>query len=91
MDWTNDKILLLLSAFDKPDCSFFNCYFRGDISTWQPGTEPEKKAFAELTAPENRSLLKHWYAKEKAINPMAEAMRRILERETKEQLPVGGR
>ena len=83
-----DKIMWLLSAFDKPQSSFFNCYYRGDLSCWQPTTPEEKEAFAELIAPANREALKEWYTRLHSINPGAEAFRRVLERAVGEELPL---
>jgi hypothetical protein len=90
MPLTPDRIMWLLSAFDKQQSSFFIAYYRGDPSTWLPEGDEEKSSFAELTAPENRESLKQWYARREAINPGAEAFRRILERAVGEPLPVGG-
>ncbi len=83
-----DEIMWLMSAFDKPDASFFECYYRGDLSTWTPRTEQEKLAFSKLTDPENREALKQWFSRSSAINPGAEAFRRILERAIGEKLPL---
>jgi hypothetical protein len=89
MPLTHDKIMWLLSAFDKPTSSFLECYYRGDLSTWQPGTEEESRAFGQLTAPENREALKKWYARCPSINLGAEAFHRILEKAIGERLPIG--
>jgi hypothetical protein len=89
MPWTDNKMMVVFSAFDKPSSSFFTCYFRADISTWKPETDEEKKAFATLIAPENREELRDWYARLASINAMADALRKILEREIGEPLPVG--
>ncbi len=89
MPLTDERIMWLLSAFDKPQSSFFVCYYRGDLSRWFPETEEEKSAFVELTAPENREALKGWYARCPSINPGAEALRRILEKAIGEQLLIG--
>ena len=83
-----DKIMWLLSEVDKPQSSFFNCYHRGDLSCWQPGTNEEKKAFAELTSLENREALRKWYYQLHSINPGADVFRRILEKEIGEELPL---
>jgi hypothetical protein len=84
----SDKIMWLMSAFDKPNSSFLECYYRGDPSTWTPSTEEEKLAFSKLTAPENRHALKEWFSRSPAINPGAEAFKVILERAIGEKLPL---
>ena len=81
--------MVLFSAFDKPWSSFFTCYFRGDLTTWKPDTDEERRAFASLVAPENREDLRKWYAQLTSINAMADALRHILEREIGEDLPIG--
>ena len=78
-----------MSAFDKPNSSFLECYYRGDLSTWTPSTDEERVAFSKLTAPENRDALKQWFSRSSAINPGAEAFRVLLERAIGEQLPLG--
>lgn len=83
-----DEIMWLMSAFDKPDASFFQCYYRGDLSSWTPSSEQEKLAFSKLTAPENREALKQWFSRSSAINPGAEALRGILESAIGEKLPL---
>jgi len=89
MSLSRNEVMLLMSAFDKPTSSFLECYYRGDLSTWQPGTQEESRAFGQLTTPENREALRAWYAHYPAINPGAEALRRILEKATGEPLPIG--
>ena len=84
-------MMVLFTAFEKVNSSFFNCYFRGDLATWKPGTDEEKEAFASLIAPENREDLRKWYAQLTSINAMADALRRILEREIGEHLPIATR
>jgi len=84
-----NKIFWLLSTFDNPRSTFFNRYYRGDLSSWEPGTQEEKTAFSDLTAPVNRAALKAWYSSVSSINPGAEAFRQILERAINEALPVG--
>jgi hypothetical protein len=90
MALSRNEIIWLLSAFDKPAASFFECYYRGDLSAWKPTTREEIQAFAQLTAPENRQAVKEWYSKSSAINPGAEAFRAILERAVGEKLPLRG-
>jgi hypothetical protein len=85
-----DEIMWLMSAFDKPNSSFLECFYRGDLSIWKPTTDEERRAFTQLTAPENREALKEWFSRSSSINPGAEALRRILERAIGDQLPVGG-
>ena len=89
MPSTHDRIMWLFSAFEKPTSSFLECFYRGDLSTWRPGTEEERRAFDQLTAPENRQALKAWYARYPSINPGAEALHRILEKAIGERLPIG--
>jgi hypothetical protein len=84
-----NRIMWLLSAFDNPRSSFFNCYYRGDLSSWEPETQEEKEAFGELTTIGNHTALKVWYAKLTSINPAAEAFRQILQKAIKEELPLG--
>jgi len=79
----------LFDVFGNPRSSFFECYYRGDLSVWQPSTEAEKIAFAELTDLRNRDALKKWFADVSAVNPGAEALRKILEKAVGEDLPVG--
>ena len=80
--------MVWFTAFEKVDSSFFLCFFRGDLTTWKPETDEEKKAFASLTAPENREELRKWYSQLSSINTMADALRHILEREIGERLPI---
>jgi hypothetical protein len=89
MSIDENKIMWLLSTFDDARSSFFNCYYRGDLSSWQPRTEKEKQAFAELTASVNRAALKTWYSRSSSINSAAEAFRQILQRAINEDLPLG--
>ena len=58
MPWTDNKIMVLFTAFEKVNSSFFNCYFRGDLATWKPATDEEKAAFACLIALETRVELR---------------------------------
>ena len=88
MSPTENQIMWLMSEFDKPQSSFFNCYYRGDLSCWQPETSEEKEAFAALTSPENREALKKWYSQLPSINAGADAFHRILEKEIGEELPL---
>ena len=89
MPQTDDKIMWLLSAFDKPQSSFFTCYYRGSMTSWRPETEEERQAFVELIAPENREQLKMWYSRLSSINDMADVFRHVLEQEIGEALPIG--
>jgi hypothetical protein len=91
MPWTDNKIMVLFTAFEKVNSTFFLCFFRGDVTTWRPGTEEEKEAFVALIAPENREALRKWYAQLSSINAMADALRKILEREIGEPLPIGSK
>ena len=74
--------------FRQPEISYFNCYYRGDLTRWQAETEDEKRAFAELTDLKNRVALKNWYLKLSSINPGAEVFRQILQRAINEELPL---
>jgi hypothetical protein len=88
MQPVDDKIMALFSVFDDPRSSFFNCYYRGDVSSWQPTTLPEKEALAQLAHISNRAALKQWYSEVAAINPVAEVMRRFLEKYIGDELPL---
>ena len=89
MPWTDNKMMVLFTAFEKVNSTFFISFFRGDLTAWKPGTGEEKEAFAALIALENREELKKWYSELSSINAMADALRRILEREIGEKLSVG--
>lgn len=90
MPWTDNKMMVLFDVFGNPRSSFFNSFFLGELATWKPGTKAEEEAFAALMAPENRRELRKWYSGySSSIDPMAEALRRILEREIGEPLPIG--
>jgi hypothetical protein len=84
-----DRIMWLLSTFDNPRSTIFNCYYRGNLSSWQPETAGEKEAFSALIAPANRVALKAWYSRFSSINEAAEAFRQILRQAINEDLPLG--
>ncbi len=88
-NWSDDKILLWLDVFSRPDSSFRTVRSEEDVKEWQPQTDEEQKAFDALIAKENRGLLKAWYAQFPSINPTADAFRRILERAIGKKLPLG--
>jgi hypothetical protein len=89
MALNREQVMWLMSAFDKPQSSFFLSHYRGDVSSWEPTTDEEKQALAELTAPENRESLREWYAQAPSINEGAKVFHDILEKIIGEKLPIG--
>jgi len=86
---TQEQMMSLFNVFDNPRSSFFESSYKGGLSKWQPGTDVEKKAFAELIDPGNRQSLRDWYSRFHWINPAAEAFRKMLVEVVGEDLPVG--
>jgi hypothetical protein len=86
---TDAKLILnLMEAFGWIDSSFRQVGTREEAERCVPGTEREKKEFAELAAMKNRSALKAWYAVGGPLNPHAELFRQVLERAIGEGLPI---
>ena len=85
-DWRDDKVLVWLDVFGRPDSSFRSVRSDQDVEGWEPRTEIERTAFASLVAEENRELLKAWYSQFPSNSPTADAFRRVLERATGEKL-----
>jgi hypothetical protein len=85
-NWKDDKILLWLDIFSRPDSSFRKVRSEEDVREWQPQSKLEREAFEALIADENRHQLKAWYAQFPSINPAAEAFRQILQKAIKEEL-----
>lgn len=90
MSTAQDKILSLMSVFDRIDSTGRQIENEAEAFRWRPAEGMEKEAFDALIALENRPALKEWYASIPAINPHAELFRRVLERATSDCLPVGG-
>jgi hypothetical protein len=87
-NWKEDKILLLIDIFGKPQSSFREVKSVEDAKAWQPQSEEERNAWAELISKENRELLKAWYAIGSYLNPTADYFRRALEQAIGEELPL---
>ena len=87
-NWRNDKILVWIDVFSKPDSTFRLVKTEQDVSRWQPHTEEEKQAFSKLIAKEHRELLKAWYAQFSQLDGTANIFRRILERAVGEVIPL---
>ncbi len=88
-DWRDDKILLWIDVFSRPDSSFRRVRSEEDVKEWRPETDRERIAFEGLIAEESRLSLKAWYSTLSSVNPTADAFRRILERAIGEKIPVG--
>jgi hypothetical protein len=89
MDVDTKLILELMMAFDGVDSSLRKFNMLASPSVWHPIGEKEEAAFRALTAIENRAALKKWYSAGFSINPVADALRKILERAIDEELPLG--
>lgn len=87
-DIKDDIILMWLDVFSRPDSSFRGVTSAEELRKWQPQSALEKEAFAGLTAPEHRELLKAWYSQFQSLNQTADDFHLILERATGEQLPL---
>jgi len=88
-NWKDDRILVWMDVFSRPDSSFRAVRSEEDVRGWQPQSQGEQEVFGELVAIENRKSLKMWYAQFPDLNPSADAFRRILERAIGEELPIG--
>ena len=89
MNWKDDKILMWIDVFTKPDSSFRSVRNEEDVRQWQPCNEEERKAFEALIAKENRALLKAWYARSTWVGGPPDLFRQILERAIGEEIPLG--
>jgi hypothetical protein len=89
MNWKDDKILLWIDIFTKPNSSFRSVGNEEDGRQWQPNDGEEKVAFEALIAKENRELLKAWYARSTQVEGHPDLFRKMLENAISEELPVG--
>ena len=80
----------LMEAFDGIKSLLHQVRTIEDVQRWSPASERERRAFAELTSPQNRSALREWYSSAAAVNPHAEQFRQILARAIGEELPLKG-
>jgi hypothetical protein len=87
-NWKDDRILLLIDIFGKPQSSFREVSSLQDAKTWQPQSQEERDAWEQLTSTENRELLKAWYARGSYLNPTADLFRHALEQTIGEMLPL---
>lgn len=90
-NWKEDKVLVWIDVFSKPNSSFRGVGNRDDVLNWQPIKDEEREAFAALIAPENRLILKAWYAKFDRLEGRADLFRQILEHAIGERLLLGKR
>ena len=89
MNWKDDKILLWIDVFTKPDSSFRSVRSEEDVRRWEPHNEEERQAFEALIAKENRELLKAWYARSTWVGGPPDLFRQILQKAIGEELPLG--